>query len=107
MQDVPKTADHSAARTFFLWGVDTTKCIEALMMECYQALTNLKTRRVYIGEENVIILDKLSRSDVAEDTDAWLSQHEKEAWEFYKRVQEFLSVSEMRIDKQLLVFRDC
>ncbi|KAJ3087085.1 DNA-directed RNA polymerase III subunit RPC3 [Quaeritorhiza haematococci] len=105
LQDVPKTADHSAARTFFLWGVSVTQSVETLTAECYKILTNLKHRRIKELEKRATLREKLQREDVKENPDL-LSAHDKQNVEEMNRVMHMIKASEQRIDKMVMTLRD-
>ncbi|KAJ3387787.1 DNA-directed RNA polymerase III subunit RPC3 [Lobulomyces angularis] len=106
MQDVPKTADHSSSRTFFLWGVNFEKCVNNLLLDCYKAVENLKKRRSFENTLNSTLIEKLNRSDVSLNPDEYLNSVEKESWESLKKVNSFLKVCEFRLDRTIMILRD-
>lgn len=106
VQDVPKTADHSASRTIFLWRVILEKCIQNLTIHCYDTLSNIKCRIESQILADKVLLDKVSRSDISADPDRYLQSGEKEALEKHKRIISMLRTSEFRIDILVACLRD-
>lgn len=101
MQDVPKTADHSASRTIFLWRVNLEKCAQNLAMDCYKGMANLNHVREAQAIEARVLLEKAARSDVAADMDKYLTEAEKQGLQQHERVTQLLRLSELRMERQV------
>ncbi|KAJ3153818.1 DNA-directed RNA polymerase III subunit RPC3 [Geranomyces variabilis] len=105
IQDVPKTLDHSAARTFFLWYVSIPKSTTQLAQSAYHALANLKRRRATEIEARALLIEKMNRTDIIEG-DAQLSESEAAAVENLNRVVDQLIGSEIRMAEMLMVLEE-
>lgn len=90
MQDIPKTADHSASRTIYLWRVSLESCMHNLTLDCYETLSNLKRRSEFQLVEDKVLLEKIARSDISEDPDQFLSTGEKDSLEMHYKTVSFL-----------------
>ncbi len=63
-QDVPKTADHSASRTYFLWYVSASRTLELIIKNSYKTIYNIKIRTQKELESRALLLEKTKRLDV-------------------------------------------
>jgi hypothetical protein len=77
-----------------------------ITLDCYEALSNLKRRSEFQMVEDRVILEKISRSDISEDPDRYLTSGEKEALEMHYKIASFLRTSEFRIDRMISCIRD-
>ncbi|ORY49766.1 hypothetical protein BCR33DRAFT_847056 [Rhizoclosmatium globosum] len=105
LQDVPKTVDHAPSRTFFLWYVSLPKCVDAMILETYHMLSNLKIRRLKEYNANGALIEKIERSDIQED-ESLLTDGERKGVEKFHKVMNMIRISEIRLDRALLILRD-
>ncbi|KAJ3303102.1 DNA-directed RNA polymerase III subunit RPC3 [Kappamyces sp. JEL0829] len=105
MQDVPKTIDHSASRTVFLWYVDPARSIDLLLQDIYKTVHRLKEREQFELSKRRFLLQKASRSDIVSG-EASLSEGEKTKLAELDHVLMQFSVQLARIDETMMVFRD-
>ena len=105
IQDVPKSQDHSAARTTYLWFVDLNRSCDILLQKLYQAMLNMKLRRHAELEKRRILLQKTQRTDI-QSGEAQLNQGELAKLKELDTVLKKLFVSETRLDKLVMKLRD-
>ncbi|KAI8618429.1 hypothetical protein BC830DRAFT_1053593, partial [Chytriomyces sp. MP71] len=105
LQDVPKTVDHAPSRTFFLWFVSLPKCVDALILETYKMMANVKLRRLKEYNANGQLIEKIERSDIQAD-ESLLTDGERQSLENFNKMMEKLRISELRLDQALLILRD-
>lgn len=66
LQEVPKSNDRTAARTFFLWFVDVRKCNAWLANRLYKTLSRLaQRRRAELSRERSLVAKSHHRTDIA------------------------------------------
>ncbi|KAJ3295487.1 DNA-directed RNA polymerase III subunit RPC3 [Borealophlyctis nickersoniae] len=106
IQDVPKNSDHTAARTYFLWYISIPRTVDYLIQNGYRALANAKQRRAKEVSGRAMLIEKTQRSDVLSG-EAKLSEAELKGVEQLNGVIKRLRASEARLDKMLLILRDC
>ncbi|KAI9347322.1 RNA polymerase III subunit RPC82-domain-containing protein [Obelidium mucronatum] len=105
LQGVPKTVDHAPSRTFFLFFVSLPKCVETLIQETYQMLSNLKIRRMKEYNANGQLIEKIERSDIKADA-SLLTDGERQAVDNFYGMMNKLRISELRLDQAMLILRD-
>ncbi|KAJ3019632.1 DNA-directed RNA polymerase III subunit RPC3 [Thoreauomyces humboldtii] len=103
IQDVPKTMDHSAARTFFLWYVSIPKSTTHFTQNGYKASANLKQRRFAEMARLPKLLEKLARSDI---TDEHLTESELHNKAQLEKTVTRLLISECRIAEMLIALEE-
>ena len=83
---MPKTLDHSATRTFFLWFVSYEKTADLLMRNAYETIRHLKLR--LLKEESCLagLIQKSSRTDIRAG-EATLSDSEQQKLNELNRVR--------------------
>ncbi|KAI8924662.1 RNA polymerase III subunit RPC82 helix-turn-helix domain-containing protein [Entophlyctis helioformis] len=106
LQDVPKTLDHSASRTFFLWYVSAERTSELLLANAYRTMHRLKLRRIKELGDRSLLIEKTKRSDVLSG-EAKLTESDQQKLDHLHAVLKRLSVSEWRVDNMILLLRDC
>nr|KAJ3419163.1 DNA-directed RNA polymerase III subunit RPC3 [Polyrhizophydium stewartii] len=105
LQDVPKTVDHSASRTYFLWYTSVERTCSILLSCAYNTSHRLKLRRKKEMADRTHLIEKTKRTDVLSG-EAGLSEHDIEKLEELKQVQKQLQFSEWRIDEMVMLLRD-
>ena len=105
MQDVPKTIDHSASRTVFLWYINPQRTKQILVNDIYKTLFYLLKRQVHVEEENAQLIKKNSRLDLKEGTAA-LEPHEVVYLKTMERNLEQIGIQIERIDEMLMLLKD-
>ncbi|KAI9089577.1 RNA polymerase III subunit RPC82 helix-turn-helix domain-containing protein [Phlyctochytrium arcticum] len=105
IQDVPKTLDHSAARTFFLWYVSIPQTAVLLTEDAYKTLANVKQRREKEIAARARLIEKTQRLDVVAGQ-AKLSEGELRAVEHLNSVVRQLLVTECRMAHLLMTMKD-
>ncbi|EGF78165.1 hypothetical protein BATDEDRAFT_91024 [Batrachochytrium dendrobatidis JAM81] len=105
LQDVPKTMDHSASRTFFLWYVSIERTCTVLLTNAYKTLHRIKLRRTKELLDRTLLLEKTNRSDVLSG-EAQLTTTDQENLAHLNTVLKKLHISEMRIDQMVMLLRD-
>ncbi|TPX61940.1 hypothetical protein PhCBS80983_g00859 [Powellomyces hirtus] len=105
IQDVPKTLDHSAARTFFLWYVSIPKSTTQLAQSAYSTLGNLKQRRATEIDARARLIEKMGRSDIV-DGSAQLNDAELLAVDNLNRVVATLVGSEVRVAEMVMTLEE-
>ena len=105
IQDVPKSQDHSAARTAYLWFVDLDRTCTLLLQNVYKALNKVKLRRQSELEKRSILLQKTQRTDILAG-EAHLSPQELKKLQELESVLKKLHTSQMRLDGLVLKLRD-
>ncbi|KAI8999339.1 RNA polymerase III subunit RPC82 helix-turn-helix domain-containing protein [Gaertneriomyces semiglobifer] len=105
IQDVPKTADHSAARTYFLWYVSIPKSASVLVQDAYKTLCNIKERRLVEANARSILIEKTRRLDVISG-ESQLSEGELSRVAQWQKIVAQMNVCETRIAHFLMVFKD-
>jgi DNA-directed RNA polymerase III subunit RPC3 len=104
-KDVPKTADHSASRTFFLWYVSFEKTLDLVVKRCYKTLANIKSRVIKETSDRLLLLEKTKRLDVMSGQ-ASLDEADRKGLENLKNVLERLKAAEIRLQFMVLILRD-
>ncbi|KAJ3218853.1 RNA polymerase III subunit C82 [Dinochytrium kinnereticum] len=104
-EEVPRTMDHAPARTYYLWFVSLSKCIQTMVEISHRSLMNLKLRRSKQVVEMAPLLDKSKRSDVVEDP-SLLTEMERTALQKFRDQLNMMRVSELRLETALLVLKD-
>ncbi|TPX65594.1 hypothetical protein SpCBS45565_g05058 [Spizellomyces sp. 'palustris'] len=105
IQDVPKTLDHSAARTFFLWYVSVPRSATIMIESAYRTLGNLKQRRTKEVAARARLIDKMQRLDVISG-DARLSEGELKAVAQLNQVVGQLLCTEVRMSQFLMILEE-
>ncbi|KAI8818623.1 RNA polymerase III subunit RPC82 helix-turn-helix domain-containing protein [Fimicolochytrium jonesii] len=105
IQDVPKTVDHSAARTFFLWYVSIPKSTRILQQNTYRTLWNVKERREKERDARALLIQKMERSDIVSG-EAQLSEAELINVDHLNRVVSQLVMTESRLSRLLMVLEE-
>ncbi|WFD43158.1 RNA polymerase III subunit C82 [Malassezia psittaci] len=97
LQEVPKSNERNPQRTFFLWFVDFRKCKTWLSDHYCKTIGRLIQRRLFERSRKSLLLRKLERSDVKEDTDGLLTDWERESLAVLHTVLESLATVEVRV----------
>lgn len=109
IQDVPKTLDHAAARTYFLWYASLDKAIRTFENNCYKVLFNIRTRRNYEVDSRKDLIEKSVKADVIaqqnEGKKSILTDHETRSIEHLNASVKKLTTSELRVMRLLIAIR--
>src|SRR5215208_3698305 len=62
-QEVPKSADRSPSRTFFLWYVDYQQCYRRILDNYYSTLANLHQIRFESEDSSARLLEKQEKEE--------------------------------------------
>lgn len=102
LQEVPKSSDRTAARTFFLWYVDTRKCNAWLANHLYKTLSRIAQRRRYEYLREKDLINKSQRTDVAND-ESMMREVERIRLQRVRDTINTLTLAEQRTWRDLLV----
>ncbi|RKO98766.1 hypothetical protein CXG81DRAFT_15468 [Caulochytrium protostelioides] len=105
LQDVPRSADHAAQRTYFLWFVDIPASTARLAQRTARTLGNVKQRYAALLRQRAHLVAKLERSDVKLGI-AQLSDREQVMAKDLERRQNALHAAELRLLEGLLLLED-
>ncbi|KAI8909666.1 hypothetical protein EDD86DRAFT_190607 [Gorgonomyces haynaldii] len=105
LQDVPKSQDHSATRTTFLWFVDIQKSSQILLNNAYKIINNLRIRKQHEYATRTILLQKLQRSDVVSG-ETPLSEADLEQKLVFDKLLQALNTAEIQMEEQVMLLRD-
>ena len=97
LQEVPKSNERNPQRTFFLWFVDFRKCKTWLSDHYCKIIACLIQRRLFEQSRKSLLLRKLERSDVKEDTDGLLTDWERDSLAILRTVLESLTTVAVRV----------
>ncbi|EIE21445.1 hypothetical protein COCSUDRAFT_43175 [Coccomyxa subellipsoidea C-169] len=101
LQDVPRTADHSASRTFYTWRVDSTAVTRRVGEELLQAAGNLRARLHHELSEHAEAPKVLKRVEAG---DTALQPHDKAEVERVCRVSALLETRLIALDPLIALF---
>lgn len=102
---MPKTIDHSASRTLFLWYADVKKTTEILIQNGIKTMHKLHNRQLYEISRKKLLLQKANRSDI-KSGEAKLSDGELKILEELESLKSKLSIQSNRVDLIIMVLRD-
>ena len=105
MQDVPKTADHQASRTAFLYYVDVQKSKPIILFNIYKALQRLRQRLKKEQSDRQVLVDKSERTDV-KSGQARLSEQELDNLKQLKEIEDKIIIQCHRMDMMVFQLRD-
>lgn len=105
MQDIPKTIDHSASRTMFLWFVDPVRTMQILVQDSYKVMHRLKLRQRSENNSNLLLLEKAKRTDIVKG-DAHLAPEELAAIEAVECKERKFQIQLGRMDEMIMILRD-
>ncbi len=105
LQDVPKTADHSASRTFFLWYVSLERSMALLLGQSHKVLENLKIRAGTEEAARSLLLEKTKRLDVVSGQ-AKLSESDQRGLAQLNKTLTKLKLAELHVERMLMLIRD-
>ncbi|EPS43035.1 hypothetical protein H072_2990 [Dactylellina haptotyla CBS 200.50] len=106
IQEVPKTAERLPARTFYFFYFDEGMSKMAILNDFYKAMSRIIQRIDYERGLNSMILSKSERTDVKGHEEELLTKKELTDLAKWKRTEEKLLGQLMRIDRQVMMFRD-
>jgi hypothetical protein len=105
LQEVPKSLDHAAAKTIFLWYVDVSMTCQILLINAYKTMNNIKHQEKSQYDRFAVLLEKTSRTDVISG-EASLSEHETQNLQKFKHILRQLNDSQVRIADMIMLLRD-
>ena len=97
LQEVPKSNERNPQRTFFLWFVDLNKSKAWLKDHYSKTIGLIIERRLFEQSRKSLLLRKVERSDVKEDTEGLLTEWERNSLASLHSVLEALTVVETRV----------
>ena len=102
---MPKSADHSASRTIFLWYIDPDRTMKLIISNSHKTIFNLKTRYKKEITARKVLLDKMKRIDVASGQ-AKLTENDEKELSILKKIETKIRISEIRLEAMILILRD-
>ncbi|KAG0209136.1 hypothetical protein BGX28_010515 [Mortierella sp. GBA30] len=105
LQEVPKTADRTPSRTFYLWEVILDRAVDSMTEKLYQTMANLRQRRFAERMKRQVLLDKCERTDVKENK-GLLNDAERKELDSLNSILELLEIQEMRVGEMVITLRD-
>ncbi|KAK6528704.1 RNA polymerase III subunit C82, variant 2 [Orbilia ellipsospora] len=106
IQEVPKTAERLPARTFYFFYFDEKMSKMAMLNDFYKSMSRIMQRIDHEREVNTMLLSKAERTDVKGHEEELLTKKELADLAKWKRAEEKLVGQLMRIDRQVMMFRD-
>ncbi|KAG6557419.1 hypothetical protein Mapa_000688 [Marchantia paleacea] len=110
VQEVAKTAEHSAQKSIYLWNInwDTVKLL--VLDDMYHAAANLQQRLSHELEQEQEVLELLKQIQAAKaagaETHVTLTQRQHEQVKRIRRVASILEASLLKLDNAILLFYD-
>ena len=105
IQDVPKTADHQASRTAFLYYVDIAKSTKIILYNFYKTFQRLRQRLLKEQQDRQVLVAKAERTDV-KSGQAHLSTQELDNLKQLKEIEAKIFIQCRRIDDLVFILRD-
>ena len=102
IQDVPKTADHSASRTYFLWTLQINKTKDMILQNLHKMILNIKTRAKSEQEARKLLIEKTKRLDVISGA-AKLSEADNLGLQKLNSILEKLKTAEQRLERMAMI----
>ncbi|KAK6503028.1 RNA polymerase III subunit C82 [Arthrobotrys musiformis] len=106
IQEVPKTAERLPARTFYFFYFDEKMSKMAMLNDFYKAMSRILQRIDHERSLNSMLLSKADRTDVKGHEEELLTKKELADLTKWKRSEEKLIGQLMRVDRQVMMFRD-
>ncbi|KAK6341040.1 RNA polymerase III subunit C82 [Orbilia brochopaga] len=106
IQEVPKTAERLPARTFYFFFFDEQMSKMAMLNDFYKAMSRIMQRIDHERGLNSMLLSKAERTDVKGHEEELLTKKELADLIKWQRTEEKLLGQLMRIDRQVMMFRD-
>ncbi|KAK9908400.1 hypothetical protein WJX75_007290 [Coccomyxa subellipsoidea] len=98
LQDVPRTADHAASRTFYTWRVDEAAVVRRVGEELLQAASNLRARLHHELDESDEVLKRVEADNSA------LQPRDKAVVDRVYRVSALLDTRVIALDPLIALF---
>ncbi|KAK6351123.1 RNA polymerase III subunit C82 [Orbilia javanica] len=106
IQEVPKTAERLPARTFYFFYFDEKMSKMAMLNDFYKAMSRILQRIDHERSIHSMLLSKADRTDVKGHEEELLTKKELTDLAKWKRSEEKLLGQLMRVDRQVMMFRD-
>ncbi|KXS21643.1 hypothetical protein M427DRAFT_93424 [Gonapodya prolifera JEL478] len=104
-QEVPRGADRSAQKTFFLWFVDLDRARDSLRSYIIQTCTKLMQRHQHERFTHHLLLEKLEREDVGGDPSK-LPESEEATYNVLERSLGMLDAAILRLENMRMILED-
>lgn len=101
-QEIPRTMDRNAAKSYFTWHVDRASCFSTLLSKLYEALVNLHVRRESELLAQRALLARADRKDVRENL-GMLEKGDREELKTLEWKMESIGVAMERVDRDIFV----
>ena len=105
IQDVPKTSDHQASRTAFLYYIDIRKSTSIMLSNAYKTFYRLRLRFIKEQDFRRVLIVKSNRTDV-KTGQAHLSVQELESLEQLRSIEAKIFNQCRRLDDLVFLLRD-
>lgn len=102
-QEVPRDATRMAARTTYLWFHDQARVQNLILQQTYQGMSRVLQRLRQERENYKSAIEKAEMMDVKQEA---LSQHERNAVQQWREVEEKLLIQVQRMDDLVARLRD-
>ncbi|KAF3941261.1 hypothetical protein ABW19_dt0210288 [Dactylella cylindrospora] len=106
IQEVPKTTERTPSRTFYYFFFDEKMSKIGMLNDFYKAMSRIMQRIDYERGLNSMLLSKAERTDVKGHEEELLTKKELADLDKWKKTEEKLLGQLMRIDRQVMMFRD-
>ncbi|CAG8530705.1 3419_t:CDS:2, partial [Ambispora leptoticha] len=105
LQEVPKVAERTPSRTFYLWYVDLNKCYRRMLSDVYRTLGNIHERRLYETAVRNGLIEKKERAEEMRNPDL-LSDTDKDALYVFNGLLNKLDLAELRLVELEMLMAD-
>ncbi|CAG8435751.1 1502_t:CDS:10 [Ambispora gerdemannii] len=105
LQEVPKVAERTPSRTFYLWYVDLNKCYQRMISDVYRTLGNIHERRLYETAVRNGLIEKKERAEEMRNPDL-LSDADKDALYVFNGLLNKLDLAELRLVELEMLMSD-
>jgi len=110
LQEVPRTADHSPAKTFYLWSVVEHEIVQVFLDEIYQVMLKLRQRISKIYDDSEALFNRSTEEQrLRLDGDAsasLLSETEAQQVQLQQAIIDQLDISVTKLDETLMVLTE-
>ncbi|OAE35426.1 hypothetical protein AXG93_2587s1410 [Marchantia polymorpha subsp. ruderalis] len=110
VQEVAKTAEHSAQKSIYLWNINWDVVKLLVLDDMYHAAGNLQQRLSHELEQEQEVLELLKQIQAAKaagaETHVTLTQRQHEQVKRIRRVASILEASLLKLDNAILLFYD-
>ncbi|KAL2652424.1 hypothetical protein R1flu_020552 [Riccia fluitans] len=110
VQEVAKSAEHSAQKSIYLWNINWHVIKLLVLDDMYHAAANLQQRLTHELEQEQEVLELLKQIQAAKasgvDTHVTLTQRQQEQVKRIRRVASILEASLLKLDSAILLFHD-